>query len=69
MAKKFNLLTASAVSKALCAGNPCTLQDGGSLVLEVTGKNQGKWLYNGRKQGSQTLIKLRNRPEITQSFL
>ena len=58
MAKKFNLLTASAVSKALRAGNPCTLQDGGSLVLEVTGKNQGKWLYKGRKQGSRTIIKL-----------
>ena len=28
------------------------------MVLIVTGKNQGKWLYKGRKQGSRTLIKL-----------
>ena len=58
MSKKLNSLTAPVVSKALRAGNPCTLQDGGSLVLVVTGKNQGKWLYKGRKQGSRTLIKL-----------
>ena len=58
MSKKFNILTAPVVSKALRAGNPCILQDGGSLTLEVTGKNQGKWLYRGRKQGSRTLIKL-----------
>lgn len=58
MSKKLNTLTAPVVSKALRAGNPCTLQDGGSLVLVVTGKNQGKWLYKGRKQGSRTLIKL-----------
>ena len=58
MSKKNNALTAPVVSKALRAGIPCTLQDGGSLVLEVTGKNQGKWLYKGRKQGSRTLIKL-----------
>ena len=46
------------MSKALRAGDLCILQDGGSLTLEVTGKNQGKWLYRGRKQGSRTLIKL-----------
>lgn len=58
MSKKFNILTAPVVSKALRAGDPCILQDGGSLTLEVTGKNQGKWLYKGRKQGSRTVIKL-----------
>ena len=58
MSKKNNILTAPVVSKALRAGDPCILQDGGSLTLEVTGKNQGKWLYRGRKQGSRTLIKL-----------
>ena len=58
MSKKNNILTAPVVSKALRAGDLCILQDGGSLTLEVTGKNQGKWLYRGRKQGSRTLIKL-----------
>ena len=58
MSKKLNTLTAPVVSKALRAGDLCILQDGGSLTLEVTGKNQGKWLYRGRKQGSRTLIKL-----------
>ncbi len=58
MSKKNNILTAPVVSKALRAGDLCILQDGGSLTLEVTGKNHGKRLYRGRKQGSRTLIKL-----------
>lgn len=58
MAQNSNLLTASVVGKALRAGEPCVLHDGSSMVLEVTGKNRGKWLFKGRIPGSRNLIKL-----------
>ena len=53
-----NILKASAVSKALRDGLPCVLKDGGSLSLKVTGKNQGTWIYKGRKKGSRTIVEL-----------
>lgn len=66
MAQTKNILKASVVSKALRDGTPCILQDGGSLVLKITGKNKGKWQYRGRKKGSRTLIDLAcgDAPEI-----
>ncbi len=55
---KLNRLSSSEISKALRLGEPVTLGDGGSLSLVVTGKNEGKWLFRGRKAGSRTLIDL-----------
>ena len=55
---KNNRLSASEVGKALRAGKPVTLKDGGSLSLVVTGKNAGKWVFIGRKAGDRTNIKL-----------
>lgn len=55
---KNNRLSASEVGKALRAGEPVTLKDGGSLSLVVTGKNAGKWVFIGRKAGDRTNIKL-----------
>ena len=55
---KQNLLLSSKVSAALREGKAVTLHDGGNLSLIVTGKNEGKWLYRGRKAGSRTLIDL-----------
>ena len=40
------------------AGEPCILKDGGSLVLEVTDKNKGKWIYKGRLPGRRNLTTL-----------
>lgn len=55
---KNNRLSASEVGKALRSGEPVTLRDGGSLSLIVTGKNAGKWLYQGRRAGNRTLVDL-----------
>lgn len=53
-----NRLSASLVAKALREGQPVILKDGGSLSLEVTGKNSGKWTYVGRKAGDRTNVRL-----------
>lgn len=46
-----NVLTSSEVARALRAGTPCELKDGGALFLIITGKNHGRWEYRGRVRG------------------
>lgn len=53
-----NRLTSSMISKALRDGEPVILKDGGSLSLEITGRNAGKWVYVGRKAGDRTNVRL-----------
>lgn len=55
MARTCNILSAAAVAKALRAGKPVTLKDGGSLALIVTGKGQGRWLFRGRLPGTKNV--------------
>ena len=53
-----NRLTSSMIAKALRDGEPVILKDGGSLSLEITGRNAGKWVYVGRKAGDRTNVRL-----------